>query len=130
MVIAKVFISFDYDNDKSLKDLLVGQAKNVDSPFEILDWSLKEAAPEKYWEEEAEKKIKRADILCVIVGEKTYKASGVLKEIVIADSLNLKGCYIKKFQLIGYSAKECPHVEGAGRRISWTWDNLKNYFKK
>jgi len=130
MVKAKVFISFDYDNDKSLKDFLVGQAKNVDSPFEILDWSLKEAAPENYWEEEAEKKIKRADILCVIAGEKTYKASGVLKEIVIADSLNSKGCYIKKFQLIGYSTKECPHVEGAGRRISWTWDNLKSYLKK
>lgn len=130
MVKAKVFISFDYDNDKSLKDFLVGQAKNEDSPFEISDWSLKEAAPEKYWEEEAEEKIKRVDILCVIAGEKTYKASGVLKEIAIAGSLNSEGCDIKKFQLIGYSSKECPHVEGAGRRILWTWDNLKSYLKK
>jgi len=125
-----VFISFDYDNDRSLKDLLVGQAKNEDSPFEISDWSLKEAAPEEDWEERAEEKIKRVDILCVIAGEKTYKANGVLKEIAIADSLNSEDYNIKKFQLIGYCNKECPYVEGAGRRISWTWDNLKNYFKK
>ena len=130
MVKAKVFISFDYNNDRSLKDLLVGQAKNEDSPFEISDWSLKEAAPEEDWEERAEEKIKRVDILCVIAGEKTYKANGVLKEIAIADSLNSQDCSIKKFQLIGYSYKECPYVEGAGRRISWTWDNLKNYFTK
>lgn len=127
---AKVFIGFDYDNDRSLKDLLVGQAKNEDSPFEISDWSLKEAAPEKDWKEKAEEKIKRVDILCVIAGEKTHKASGVLKEIEIADNLNGEGYDIKKFQLIGYSDKDCPHVEGAGRRITWTWDNLKNYFKK
>ena len=130
MAKAKVFIGFDYDNDRSLKDLLVGQAKNEDSPFEISDWSLKEAAPERDWKEKAEEKIKRADILCVIAGEKTYKASGVLKEIEITDSLNSKGYDITKFQLIGYSDKECPHVEGAGRRIAWTWDNLKDYFKK
>ena len=130
MVKAKVFISFDYDNDRNLKDFLVGQAKNEDSPFEISDWSLKEAAPEEDWEERAEEKIKRVDILCVIAGEKTYKANGVLKEIAIADSLNSEDCSIKKFQLIGYSHKECPYVEGAGRRISWTWDNLKNYFAK
>jgi len=33
----RVFISFDFDNDKALKDFLVGQSKNTDSPFEISD---------------------------------------------------------------------------------------------
>ena len=42
----KVFISFDFDNDKTLKEFIVGQAKNSDSPFEMSDHSLKEAAPE------------------------------------------------------------------------------------
>lgn len=130
MAKAKVFISFDFDNDKFLKEALVGQAKKEDSPFEIWDGSLKEAAPEKDWKEKAEKKIKRVDILCVIAGEKTHKASGVLKEIGITDNLNGKGYDIKKFQLIGYSGKKCPYVAGAGRRISWNWDNLKSYLKK
>lgn len=56
----KVFISFDYDNNLDLKNLLVGQAKLPDSPFEISDWSLKEAAPEWDWESKAEAKIKKS----------------------------------------------------------------------
>ena len=126
---ARVFISFDFDNDKFLKEALVGQAKNEDSPFEIADWSLQEAAPEEDWEEDAKEKIKRSDILCVIAGKKTYKTPGVLKEIAIADELISDGYDIKKFQLIGHKDEECPHVDGAGRRIAWTWENLKNYFK-
>ena len=39
----RTFISFDYDNDSDLKNLLVGQARNSDSPFEITDMSIKEA---------------------------------------------------------------------------------------
>jgi len=31
----RVFISFDFDNDKVLKDFIVGQSKRPDSPFEI-----------------------------------------------------------------------------------------------
>ena len=38
----KAFISFDYDHDMDLKTLLVGQAKNSDTPFEIADYSVKE----------------------------------------------------------------------------------------
>lgn len=37
----RVFISFDYDHDESLKNLLVGQARNPDSPFCITDMSIK-----------------------------------------------------------------------------------------
>ena len=33
----RVFVSFDYDNDARLKDLLVGQSKLEDSPFELAD---------------------------------------------------------------------------------------------
>ena len=43
----KVFISFDFDNDNTLKEFIVGQAKLADSPFEVSDHSLKEAKPEK-----------------------------------------------------------------------------------
>lgn len=39
----RVFISFDYEHDIDLKNLLVGQARHHDSPFEIMDMSIKEA---------------------------------------------------------------------------------------
>lgn len=38
----RVFISFDFDNDKALKEFMLGQSKLADSPFEIIDTSLKE----------------------------------------------------------------------------------------
>jgi len=42
MAKARVFTSFDFDHDEDLRNLLVGQAKLSDSPFELADWSVKE----------------------------------------------------------------------------------------
>ena len=39
----RVFISFDYDNDETLKTFLVGQSKHDDTPFDFADVSIKEA---------------------------------------------------------------------------------------
>ena len=41
-----VFISFDYNNDLDLYNLLLGQSKHEDSPFEITNWSVKDASPQ------------------------------------------------------------------------------------
>ncbi|WP_419575924.1 hypothetical protein [Ruminococcus sp.] len=43
----RTFISFDYDHDSDLKNLLVGQAENDDSPFSITDMSIKETITKK-----------------------------------------------------------------------------------
>ena len=116
----KVFVSFDFDNDEILKTFIIGQSKLPDSPFEISDVSLKEAAPEKDWEDKAKAKIKIADIVIVMVGPKTHKASGVLKEVKMANEL-------KKtiIQLIGYKDGDYTRVEGAGTLYKWNWENLK-----
>lgn len=117
----RVFISFDFDNDKVLKDFLIGQSKLPDSPFKVSDWSLKEAAPEKNWEEKARAKIGLVDLVIVLVGPKTYRASGVLKEVKIAQDLNKQ-----IIQIIGYKNGEYKRVLGAGRLYRWNWENLKN----
>ena len=72
----RVFISFDYDHDLDLKNLLVGQAKNEDSPFEIADFSIKEAISVD-WKKKARTRIKGCDVVAVICGEHTDTASGV-----------------------------------------------------
>ena len=64
----RVFISFDYDHDEILKTFLVGQAALPDSPFELVDWSIKEALVGN-WKEKARARIKNADMLLVICGE-------------------------------------------------------------
>lgn len=117
----KVFISFDFDNDKALKEFIVGQAKLEDSPFEVADHSLKEAAPEKNWLEKATAAIKRAEVFIIMLGPKTKNASGVLKELKVANELNMP-----KFQIIGYKdGAENWAVPGGGRTYSWNWANLK-----
>ena len=120
----RVFVSFDFDNDKILKDFIVGQSKLSDSPFELSDWSMKEAAPQANWEAEARARISRSDMVIVMVGPKTYKAPGVLKEVKIAR-------VFKKpiYQIIGYRNGNYTPVPDAGRLYSWNWDNLKKLFQ-
>lgn len=116
----RVFVSFDFDNDKVIKDFIIGQARLQDSPFEVTDHSLKEAAPTKDWEDKARAAIKRSDIVVVMVGPKTHKASGVLKEVKIAREEEKK-----IVQVIGYKDGNYTAVPDAGRLYSWNWENLK-----
>jgi hypothetical protein len=116
-----VFVSFDFDNDKTLRDFIIGQSKLPDSPFEVIDHSLKEAAPEKDWEKKAHAAIARADKFIVMLGPKTVDAPGVLKEVLMAQELDKD-----RFQIIGYkNGTSAWAVPGAGRTYAWNWENLK-----
>jgi hypothetical protein len=117
----KVFVSYDFDNDKVLKDFIIGQAKLPDSPFEVSDHSLKEAAPQRDWETKARAAISRADKFIVMLGSTTRYAPGVKKEIAIAKQLGKP-----RFQIIGYrDGSRDWAVPDAGVTYSWNWDNLK-----
>jgi hypothetical protein len=116
----RVFVSFDFDNDKILKDFIIGQSRHQDSPFEVIDTSLKEAAPMKTWEDKARAAIKRSDIVVVMVGPNTHKAPGVLKEVRIAREED-----IPIVQVIGYKDGNYTAVPDGGRLYAWNWENLK-----
>jgi len=116
-----VFISFDYDHDDELKTLLVGQAKNEDSPFFIEDWSIKEASGD--WKDKARTRIKRADQVIVICGKHTDTASGVNAEIRLAREVGTP-----YFLLAGYADggnKKPTAALDNDKLYKWTWDNLK-----
>lgn len=117
----RVFISFDFDHDRALKEFIIGQSKLPGSPFEVIDHSLKEAAPEREWKEKARARIRRVDIVLVVVGQLTHRAPGVLAEVAMAREEN-----IPIVQMIGYANRNCPAVESAGRLYAWSWQNLKN----
>jgi hypothetical protein len=117
----RVFVSFDYDRDLRLRNLLIGQARLPDSPFEVIDHSLKEAAPEPLWELKARRAIARADVIVVVLGARTRFAHGVLREIAITKSLGKP-----IVQIIGYRHGNASwRIPGAGRVYAWTWPNLK-----
>lgn len=116
----RVFVSFDFDNDRTLKEFIIGQSRLLDSPFEVTDCSLKEAAPEKDWEEKARAAILRSEIVLVMVGQHTHKAPGVLKEVAMARVAGKK-----IVQVIGHKDGNYTRVPDAGQLYSWNWDNLK-----
>jgi len=117
----KVFISFDFDQDRVLKDLLIGQSRNSDCPFDVIDSSLKEAAPEEGWEEKARERILKADQVIVLVGAQTHRAPGVLKEVSLA-----RKHHKKIVQIIGHKDGHYKRVPQAGILYRWTWDNIKS----
>jgi hypothetical protein len=119
----KVFISFDFDHDLELKELIVGQEKLTDSPFEVVDTSLKEAAPLKTWEVKARAAVQRSDLVIVMLGAKTATASGVLKEVAIAREAG-----VPIAQIIGNKGTNPTPVPNAGRVYEWDWDNLTKLF--
>ncbi|MDR7172219.1 hypothetical protein J2W56_005980 [Nocardia kruczakiae] len=116
----RAFISFDYDNDARLKDLLVGQSKNPDSPFVIADWSIKE--PSADWKDKARRRIRASGLVIVLCGKYMSTATGVAVELAIAQEEG-----IPYFLLAGYSEGSTkPTTATPGDKLyKWTWDNLK-----
>jgi hypothetical protein len=120
MARTKVFVSFDFDNDRVLRDFIIGQARHPGSPFEVSDYSLKEPARQAIWESKARAAIRRADKLVVMLGPQTRFAPGVKKEVAMARSLGKP-----MFQVIGYRrGSRMWAVPGAGRVYLWDWSAL------
>jgi hypothetical protein len=118
----RLFISFDYDHDEDLRTLLVNQAKNRDSPFEIADWSVKERMTGD-WKEKARLRIRRVGQVAVICGHYTDRATGVSAEVEIARDES-KPYFLLAGRAQGENKK--PKAALAKDKIyKWTWDNLK-----
>jgi hypothetical protein len=119
---ARVYISFDYDNDDDLRTLLVGQSKNEDSPFSIVDASIP-APVTGDWKASARRRIKGADVVAVICGQRTNTATGVAVEVTIAQEEG-----VPYFLLAGRKAggnKKPTTAKSTDKLYNWTWDNLK-----
>jgi hypothetical protein len=122
MPMKRAFISFDFDHDEDLRNLLVGQARNPDSPFSIADWSVHDAF-DINWREKVRGRVRRTDLTIVICGEYTHTATGVAEEIKITREEGTP-----YFLLWGRSNKTCTKPRTAlhtDKMYKWTWENLK-----
>lgn len=118
----KAYICFDYDNDYELKECLVGQAENSDSPFSISDVSIKQEI-QSNWKRYARQKIRKADVVIVICGKHTDKAKGVAAELSITQEEHKP-----YFLLCGRSDENVRKPMNAtisDKIYKWTWENLK-----
>lgn len=117
----RVFISFDYDHDSDLKTMLVGQSKNTDSPFEIVDMSIKSSVSND-WKAEARRRIRSCDVVVVLCGNYMKSATGVNAEIRIAQDERIPYFLLQGRNVGGTkptAAKESDKI------YRWTWENLK-----
>lgn len=122
----KVFISFDYDHDVSQKNLLVGQSRLDDSPFEISDVSIKQE--ETDWIGKARQKIRNADVVIILCGYYTDTARGVDTELRLAREVSTKYYYLRAYNdKTPYKPKSAYSFE---KIYDWTWDNLKALLRK
>ncbi len=122
MAAKRAFISFDYDHDEDLRNLLAGQAKNPDSPFEIADRSIKEPLTGD-WKGKVKRRMENIDVVPVICGEYTHTAKGVAAELTIAREGSKP-----YFLLKGRNDKNCTKPSSAlasDKIYDWTWPNLK-----
>jgi hypothetical protein len=118
----RAFISFDYDHDEGAKNMLAGQAKHPDSPFDFIDASVKEHLPGD-WKEKVRRRISNVDFVIFLCGQETNRANGVSEELAIAKELGKP-----YFLLAAYGDKSCtkPKTAHTSDKIyKWTWDNLK-----
>lgn len=119
----RAFLSFDYDNNLTSRNLFAGQAKS-DSPtsFIVEDWSSKSVLPEEEWEELISKKISNCHMLIVLVGRSMGSAYGVAAEIAMAKDKNVPifGVYVDNAN----SSSTLPSELARNRVIGWNWNDI------
>lgn len=123
MAAPRAFISFDYTHDNDLRDNLVAQAEQPDSPFNIADLSVRVRFDEA-WKKKVRDRISRADLIIVICGEHTHDAKGVEAEVTMAQQLEKP-----YFLLKGRPNKTCTRPRSAPKRKKihpWTWPTLND----
>jgi hypothetical protein len=118
---SRVFVSYDYDHDLDLKNLLVGQARHKDTPFFVEDWSVKYAS--RGWKSDARSRISRASQVIVICGHHTNQAVGVGAEVEIARETGTP-FYLLRGRKNG-PARRPQGVWFWETIYSWTWENLR-----
>ena len=119
----RIFISFAVE-DRELRDLLVGQARNENSPFEFTDMSVKKPWDSE-WKTNCRKRIKGCDGLLAIVTSNTKKATGQLWEIQCA-----KDEGVPRRGIWGYTDDRpgtLPSELDGVRIVNWTWENISNW---
>ena len=118
----RVFISFDFDNDKKLRGSLIAQARDPKSPFNIIDSSVQEPFDEK-WRAQVRERIRKSNLVIVICGRHTHQAKGVEAEVSITRELN------KPYVLLaGHRKGKCQKPANALKTDvmhKWKWKKLR-----
>lgn len=119
----RVFISFAAE-DSRYRDLLVGQARNENSPFEFTDMSVKQPWDDS-WKTRCRTKIRGCDGMIALVSRNTPSASGQLWEVNCArnEAVPVRGVYVSQDDRPSVLPSEFTGI----RIVSWTWPNIQSF---
>ena len=117
----RAFISFDFDNDSDLRENLVHQSDQPDSPFSVVDCSVRAPYNER-WRQRVRSIIRSVDLVIVICGAHTDTAKGVAAELTMAQEEGTR-----YFLLRGRRNRprtKPPMARSSDPIHEWTWPNL------
>jgi hypothetical protein len=116
----RVFISFDFSEMK-FEATALGRQLQQSPRFDVQNWSLKEAAPERLWPITAEKRLNRSDVMVIVVNRNTWRAKGVLIEVRLARALGVPVRQIYPARCSRPTRLPAP----SSPATRWTHDNLE-----
>jgi len=118
----RIFTSFAVE-DKTLRDLFVGQSRNQNVPYEIVDMSVKEPWSSQ-WKTNCRTKIKGCDGVIVLISKNLKTAEGALWEIKCAkeERIPIMGVY-----MAGCSILDSPEEMSRIKKVTWTWENIADF---
>ena len=120
----RVFISFAVE-DAAYRNLLVGHARNPATPFDFIDYSVKEHWDEK-WKTNCRTRVKGCDGMIALMSKNTANASGQLWEIQCAYDEGVP-------TMLMWIDEKRPRLPAlvSNRRINvWSWANLETFVDK
>ena len=122
----RIFISLAIE-DENLRDLLKGQARNKNSPFEFVDMSVKQPWDSK-WKTNCKIRIKGCDGVISIITKNTKNADGQIWEMKCAkeEGIPIIGIYGNDNHLGVSIPTECVYI----KLVDWTWLNISNWIDK
>lgn len=127
MSIKNIFISYDYDNDKHYKNLLVAWDKNKLFNFKFYDQSVDvsvNSTDANYIKTVIKNRIKESTHLLCLIGSETYKSDWVEWEIKTAVELNKKIVGVKIDN--NYTSPTNIYGVGASWAKSFNLDSIKS----
>ncbi|BAW84636.1 Uncharacterised protein [Streptococcus pneumoniae] len=122
----RIFISFAIE-DENLRDLLRGQSRNTNSPFEFVDMSVKQPW-DSQWKTKCRTRIRGCDGMISIITRNTKNADGQIWEMNCAkdEGIPLLAIYGNNSHIGATIPNECGYLPV----VDWNWEKISAWIKQ
>ena len=119
MAALDIFVSFEFDKDRDLKNNFYEQAR-TQPQYRVRNCSLNESYPDEQWRRKAKEAIRGCDVVIVLIGQDTHNSQGVIVETDIARSLGKPVIQVRPRR------RRYQGVPRLGEPITWRWTHIND----